>query len=308
MKVSNEFKVGIIAILAILIFITSTIFLGKLKFGEVGYKLRVRFNFIGDLKIGAPVIFAGGVRVGKVIDIIPVQDKIEVVIWLKKDFKIKRGTEIFIYTMGLLGEKYIEIHGYEGEGEYLNDGDVIIGTDPISLDEITIKLAKVMKGVFGPTLRDEDVRKSFAQLFNNAGELVYHLDALIKESRPPLQSTILNIQRSTESLEKNLNIVLQELANLSANLTDISKENQKVINDTIKNLNEISAQLAIAMNDLKKSSDNLNDITTAIKNKKGTIGKLIYNDEIYKNLKITSENFVSFSEQIKKNPRVIFFK
>lgn len=308
MKMSNEMKLGIISLLAIVIFIVATIFLGKLKFGEEGYKLRVRFNFIGDLKIGAPVIFAGGIRVGKVIDIIPVEDKVEVVIWLKKDFKIKKGNEILIYTMGLLGEKYIEIHGYEGEGEYLKDGDLVIGTDPISLDEMTIKLAKLMKGVFGPTLTDVEVKKSFAQLFNNAGELVYHLDMLVKTSRPELESTIVNVRTATEKLEKNLVVVLEELKRLSKNIGDISEENQKKINETIKNLEITTSQLKEAIKELNSSSKNLENITSAIKNQKGTIGKLIYNPEIYENLKLTSENLVKFSDQIKKNPRSIFFK
>lgn len=308
MKTSQEIKLGIISFIAILIFISATLFLGKIRVGEEGYTIRVRFNFIGDLKIGAPVIFAGGIRVGRVIDIVSVGDQVEVVLWLKKDFRIKPGNEIVIYTMGLLGEKYVEINGYEGPGEYLEDGDVVTGTDPVSLDAMTIKLAKLMKGVFGPALTDEEVKRSFAQLFNNAGDLAYNLDMLVKENRPNLRSTILNIRSAAESLEKNLTSVLSQVEKLTKNISDISEENQKRINETIKNLEQTTKRLRKAMKDLEKSSDNLEHITYAIRKRKGTIGKLIYEKEIYENLRKISENLLKFSEQIKKSPRKLFWK
>ncbi len=308
MKLSQEIKLGIISLIAILIFISATLFLGKIRFGEEGYTIRVRFNFIGDLKIGAPVIFAGGIRVGKVIDIVHAGDQVEVIIWLKKDFKIKEGNEIVIYTMGLLGEKYIEINGYEGPGEYLKDGDVVTGTDPVSLDAMTIKLAKLMKGVFGPTLTDEEVKRSFSQLFNNAGELAYNLDMLVKENRPNLRSTILNIRSAAESLERNLTSVLVQIRKLSEDISEISEENQKRINETIKNLERTTVRLKKAMKDLERSSNNLKHITSAIRHKKGTVGKLIYDRELYENLRKTSKNLLRFSEQIKKSPRKLFFK
>ncbi|MBN1898999.1 MAG: MCE family protein [Spirochaetes bacterium] len=308
MKLSPEFKLGIISIMVIAIFISSTFFLGKIRFKEEGYKLRIKFNFIGDLKIGAPVIFAGGIRVGKVIDIQPAGDQVEVVIYLNEEFKIKPGNEILIYTMGLLGEKYVEINGYEGEGEYLKDGDLVTGVDPISLDAMSIKLAKLMKGVFGPTLTDDEVKRSFSQLFNNAGDLAYNLDMLVKENRPYLRSTIMNIKNAADSLEKNLVSVLEQVKKLTENISDISEENQKRINETIKNLESTTIRLRSAMKDLERSSNNLEDITRAVKRKQGTIGKLIYEAEVYDNLKKTSDNLAKFSEQIKKNPRTLLWK
>ena len=80
MKLTNEVKLGILVVVFFIILGLAVAFLGKLKFKEDGYILRVRFSFIGDLKIGAPVIFAGGIRVGKVIDIVAQKDKVEVII------------------------------------------------------------------------------------------------------------------------------------------------------------------------------------------------------------------------------------
>jgi len=305
MKITNETKLGFIVIISFLILFLIIIFLGKLEFKKQGYIIKVRFSFIGDLKVGAPVIFAGGIRIGKVIKIVPYQDIVEVVLKINKDFKIKKSSEIAIYTQGLLGEKYIEIHGFEGADEYLKNGDTVRGIDPVSLDAISIKLAKLVKGVFEPTLTDENVKKSFANLFNNAGAFAYNLNMLIKENRKNIYYSIYNIQTMAQILNKNLASILKEINKLSKDIGSISKENQESIKETIKNLEKTSKQLSIAVKELNKSSKNLSSITTAIKKRKGTIGKLIYEKDIYNSLYRTSKNLEKFSEKIKKQPRIL---
>ncbi|MBU1077185.1 MAG: MCE family protein [Spirochaetes bacterium] len=307
MKFTNETKLGIIVTLCFIVIILTITFLGKLKFSDEGYTLRVRFTFIGDLKVGAPVIFAGGIRVGKVANIIPYQDQVEVLIKLNNDFKIKKGNEIVIYTQGLLGAKYVEINGYNGPGEELKDGDIVMGVDPVSIDAMSIELSKLMKGVFGPTLTDEDVKQSFANLFNNAGAFTYNLNMLIKENRKNVFSTIGNLKSMASTLDKNLSSVLNEIKNLSKDFGEISKNNQKSINITVKNLEQSSKNLNQTVAELEESSRNLDHITKAIKNKEGTIGKLVYEKELHETAVRTLKNLEKFADIVKKNPRSLFF-
>lgn len=302
MKFTNETKLGIFVTLSIIIMIVTFAFLGKLEFGEKGYIIKVKFTFIGDLKIDAAVLFAGGIRIGKVINILPYEDHVKVILQLKNEFRIKQGNEIVIYTHGMLGEKYVEIHGYEGEGEYLKDGDTIHGIDPVSFDAISIGIAKLMKGVFGPTLTDEEVKRSFASLFNNAGNFAYNLNMLIEENRQNIYHTINNLQSMAKTLDYNLSSVLKEIKKLSKDIGNISKKNQKSITSIIINLEKTSKQLTKTVGELEKSSKNLDHITSAIKKKKGTVGKLIYDKEIYNILLRTSQNLEKFSEIVKKKP------
>ncbi|MDD5066731.1 MAG: MlaD family protein [bacterium] len=307
MKLTNETKLGIVVSAVAIIFILIVIFLGKLNFSEKGYTLKVRFTFVGDLKMDAPVIFAGGIRVGKVVNIQPLKDLVEVTIQINKNFRIKSGNEIVIYTQGLLGEKYININGYDGPGELLKDGDIVTGVDPVSLDAMSIKMVKLMKGVFGPTLTDEEVKRSFSSLFNNAGDFAYNLDMLIKENRQNIFVTIKNLKSTAEALDLNLSSVLKEISGLSKDIAQISQENQESINKTIKNLETTSKQLNATITELQRSSENLEKITSAVKNREGTIGKLIYEKRLYDSLLITSKNLEIFSQQISKNPRSLLF-
>ncbi len=307
MKFINETKLGIMVIACLIITILAIGFLGKLKLNEEGYTLKIRFHFIGDLKIGAPVIFAGGIRVGKVADIVPYKDQVEVIINLKKDFKIKKENEIVIYTQGLLGAKYVEINGYDGPGDYLKDGDTVEGIAPVSFDAMSIKFAKLMKGVFGPTLTDEDVKRSFANLFNNAGDFTYNLNMLIKENRQNIFHTVGNLQSMASTLDKNLSAVLNEIKKLSQDIGKLSKENQKSISSTIKNLEQSSKRLNSTIKKLESSSKNIGHITSAIRNRNGTVGKLIYEKELHDTAVRTLKNFEKFGDIVKKNPRSLFF-
>lgn len=307
MKFTNETKLGIIVIICFIIFILAVSFLGKLKLSGEGYIIKVRFTFIGDLKIGAPVIFAGGIRIGKVVDIVPYKDQVEVILKLNEDFKLMKENEIVIYTQGLLGAKYVEINGYDGAGEYLKNGDTVTGVSPVSIDAMSIKMAKLLKGVFGPTLTDEDVKKSFANLFNNAGDFTYNLNMLIKENRKNITYTVGNLKSLANTLDKNLSSVLKEIKNLSKDFGEISKENQKSIVQIVNNLEQSSKQLKNTISELEESSKNLDDITSAIKNKKGTIGKLIYENELHNTALRTLKNLEKFADIVKKNPRSLFF-
>lgn len=307
MKYTNETKLGIIVTLVVIIFVLVVIFLGKLKLTDDGYTLKVRFNFVGDLKVDAPVIFAGGIRVGKVSKIALYKDLVEVTLKIDRSFLIKPGNEIVIYTQGLLGEKYVNINGYDGPGEVLKDGEVVTGVDPVSLDAMSIKMVKLMKGVFGPTLTDEDVKKSFANVFNNAGDFAYNLDMLIKENRQNIFLTVQNLKSTAQALDVNLSGVLKEISTLSRDIGQISKENQASINKTVRNLEETSRQLNTTIRELEHSSANLEKITAAIKNREGTVGKLIYEKDLYESLIVTSKNLEIFSQQISKNPRSLLF-
>jgi phospholipid/cholesterol/gamma-HCH transport system substrate-binding protein len=307
MKMTNETKLGLMITISLIVVILAVTFLGKLEFSDDGYIIKVRFTFIGDLKIGAPVIFAGGIRVGKVLDILPLEDQVEVIIKLKNDFKIKEGNEIVVYTQGMLGEKYVEIHGYAGEGEYLQAGSTVTGIDPVSFDAISIRVSKLIKGVFGPTLTDEEVKKSFAGLFDNAGNFAYNLNMLIKENRKNIYFTIDNIQSMAKTLDGNLSSVLKEIKTLSKDIGEISKANQKSITETIKNLEMTSKELSNTVKELEKSSKNLDHITMAVKNKQGTVGKLIYDKDLYETLARTAKNLEKFSSVVKNKPASIMW-
>ena len=113
-KTKIEFKVGLFVFVGLILLGVFVLSIGGFKTWTSGYKVRFSFNFVNGVKLGAPVRFAG-LDVGQVKKLKLVFDqqdqkpKIEVLCWLKKDVRIPEDSSVWVNTLGLLGEKYIEI-------------------------------------------------------------------------------------------------------------------------------------------------------------------------------------------------------
>ncbi len=104
--------------------------LSAMSDGE-GYRLQVRFENVGGLKVRSPVTI-GGVKVGRVSFIGYDQKSYEAVVELAIEQaydRLPRDTAASIYTAGLLGEQYVALEP-GGEESYLKDGDRIKLTQP----------------------------------------------------------------------------------------------------------------------------------------------------------------------------------
>ncbi len=176
-KTKLELKVGIFVLLGLAILIIFVLYIGDLKTWGSGYKINIVYNFINGVKIGAPVRFAG-VDVGEVkaigLSFSPVEQKTKVTMTclIKKEAKIPYDSTAWVNTLGLLGEKYIEIMPGKDYGRCLKAGQGLIGNDPIPMHEVfdlledmganlneTIAKIKEGKGTVGKLLYDDTIYK-----------------------------------------------------------------------------------------------------------------------------------------------------
>lgn len=171
-----ELKVGIFVFIGLVILVIFVLLIGNFKTWTAGYRVNFIFNFVNGVKIGAPVRFAG-VDVGEVNDIkfifIPEEEKtkVQIVGWLKKEVKIPADSTVWVNTLGLLGEKYIEIMPGKDYANYLNVDGSLVGSDPIAMHEV----AELAKNI--ATNIDENIIKNKQ---GTLGRLLYD-DTLYKE-------------------------------------------------------------------------------------------------------------------------------
>lgn len=137
MKISNEAKTGIFVVVCVAAFIVMAMKVGNFSFTKKGYTLTTSFSFTGGVKKHAPVCLSG-VEVGEVSDIRLVYDdatRVEVVLWLKDGVKVRKDSKALSTTLGLMGEKYIEIKSGTSP-EFAQNGDSIQGQDPFQMEEL----------------------------------------------------------------------------------------------------------------------------------------------------------------------------
>jgi len=143
-----ELKVGIFILIGIAILFVIVFSIGEVNLVKYGYRIRVIFNFASGIGGSAPVRLAG-VGVGQVESIKIVYDergkqtKAELVAWIKEGTKIEEDAVITINTLGLLGEKYLEIFPGTPGKPILKNNDMIVGHDPVPVERLTESLANI---------------------------------------------------------------------------------------------------------------------------------------------------------------------
>ena len=112
---SREIKVGLLVVAALVVLMAGTFLIGE-KSNLFTRKNRyyVRFETVSGLATGSPVQL-NGVNVGEVTEIVLPREvtKTLLTVWVSVDRsyrnRIRRDSEAAIKTLGLLGDKYIEI-------------------------------------------------------------------------------------------------------------------------------------------------------------------------------------------------------
>jgi phospholipid/cholesterol/gamma-HCH transport system substrate-binding protein len=118
----------------------------------VGYHIYITFDFASGLGSSAPVRLAG-VGVGRIDGIKVVYNEsqkktyAEVRAWIQEGTRVEKDSVVTINTLGLLGEKYLEILPGAPGSPILKGGDTIAGKDPIMMEKVTENLVKISDGV-----------------------------------------------------------------------------------------------------------------------------------------------------------------
>ncbi|MDD5428504.1 MAG: MlaD family protein [Candidatus Omnitrophica bacterium] len=147
-----ELKVGVFIMIGVAILFLIVFSVGDVKFTKTGYKIKVLFNFANGIGGTAPVRLAG-VGVGQVQGIKIVRDaetdttKAELTVWINDNTKIENDAVVTINTLGLLGEKYLEIFPGTPGSPALRPNDMLIGKDPVPMEKFTEDLAKLTDSI-----------------------------------------------------------------------------------------------------------------------------------------------------------------
>jgi phospholipid/cholesterol/gamma-HCH transport system substrate-binding protein len=111
---------------------------------------------------------------------------VELTVWLTGDTKVPVDSSAWVNTLGLLGEKYIEIIPGTNYTEFLKEGDALVGDDPISMQEITnlgrkiaLKLDDSINHV-NDVIKDETTKENLKETIDNLKYLTGTLRSIME--------------------------------------------------------------------------------------------------------------------------------
>lgn len=181
-KTKLEFKVGVFVFIGLIILVVFVLSIGGFKTWTSGYYVKFKFDFINGVKIGAPVRFAG-VDVGQVKRIefrynLSGKPEVEIIGWVKKDVLIPVDSTVWINTLGLLGEKYVEIMPGKNNEKFVLPEQVIDGNNPIAMHELSELARKIIGEVESLILKIKNNEGTIGKLFSE--DAIYNeLEALV---------------------------------------------------------------------------------------------------------------------------------
>ncbi|HEV8232523.1 MAG TPA: MlaD family protein [Thermoanaerobaculia bacterium] len=244
----------------------------ELRIGRgVARKISVQFKDVGGLDEKSAVRVAG-VRVGRVTKIRLVEGKALVDIELDRDVALRQGASASIESLGLLGEKYVELVPGPFGAPPLPDNAVILGGVPVSFDEIT-KLARDIEVDIKEITRSlkESIggaqgEERLVNIVENMRVISEQVRSMVEANRAGVDATVANFREFSSAMSE-----------LVARVDSLVTANQGNVTEGLSNVREISEKL-------DTTADNLNQITNRIREGEGTVGKLVQSEETHKNL------------------------
>jgi phospholipid/cholesterol/gamma-HCH transport system substrate-binding protein len=265
------------------------------------------YNHVNGLNPSNPV-FINGVKVGQVGKVYfnpDMKGDIIVQLVLTDKFPIPSNSVARIFSVDLMGSKAVEILLGSGPG-YARNGDTLITEIETSLKDavnqqiLPLKLKAedllssmdtmvvAIQAIFSKDAREDLTAsiKSIRQTFSNLESTTHNLDTLVSTQSNRLSSILYNIDMITRNLNNNsqeINRVLDNLATLSDTLASSN------ISGVISNLDKTIVDLSIIMARIEKGE--------------GTLGLLINDDKLYKDLEKSALELNLLLEDIRLNPK-----
>src|SRR3989338_10011753 len=133
MKITNELKVGIVVLAAIL---TAIIFWMKTTdFSGRPYRVKTYFNYAEGVKADS-IVKLSGIEVGRVEKIrftYEPETKVELILALNMKAKVHEDSIAFISTYGMIGDAYIGLTPGSADKPFVKKGALLLSEDPVEM-------------------------------------------------------------------------------------------------------------------------------------------------------------------------------
>ena len=306
MKIKREVKIGIVVALGLAVLYYGLFFLKGINVFKKQNTFFAIYDKVDGLAKENPVLI-NGLKVGQVNSMGFSNDnsgKILVKFFVNSEIKIPVNTVAMLYSTDLIGSKALDLRlgcsdTMAVDGDTLQTDREQSLTEQVSIQMLPVKrkaenlmlsidsVLAVIKYVLNEKTR-ENISKSFENIkytFQNLENTTSNIDTLVTYQKNKLAGIFSNIESITYNIRKNN----QKLSNILSNVSNITDSiSQSEIASTISNTN--------------KSLENLSEILVKVNESQGTLGLLVNDDSLYKNLDGSSKELEKLLEDLRVNP------
>ena len=282
----KEVKIGIYAVVILLCAWAGIRFLSGLDVFGRTRNYTAHYEQVNGLQDAAAVVI-NGVKVGQVTGVALDIEKggVDVTLSVNKAYNIPTDSMAMMFSAGLRGGKSIEIKMGEAK-EYLKSGDAIE-------TGVTLDMFDTLANELG------DIKERVATLLDNLNQTIEGVDSLVDNNSKNLTKTVASLNAIMADLKKS-NII----GNIDGFCATLNQNGEKLegiitdINSLTKALNEQQSgeKLAQAINEV-------NALLAKVNSGSGSIGNLVSDEKLYKELAQASQNLSLLLADLKENPK-----
>jgi len=261
------------------------------------YPINARFATTAGMYPTAPVRLAG-IKIGIVEKISLQGRKAVVLLMIEKRYQLLDDARAIISTIGFIGEKYVEII-YKDEFKTDNpkiiqpDGEILV-IEPFNLDEVKTKFDNIYE-------RTIKITDSINRIVSD------------KPSQDSLRAAFVNFKAITESFKTMLSKggqashLLDDFSKLSQRLNQTADKADHLIRGMDSSINGgqqgILKEFKNAATQIEKITTDLAKISEDMRLGKGTAGKLLNDEELYKKIDDSVSSVQSMLKDLEKKKK-----
>lgn len=316
-NLTTEAKVGLLVLAGAVVLLYMTLIVGKYEFGEGrGYSLSAEFESVSGLDEKAAVRMAG-VQIGTVEKVELTDSHALVTMRINQGVEIRRGSRAAIKSMGLLGDKFVEIippprtaPAREERESIIPMGLVVpIATAPTPKRERNLQPGETIQETVSPS----DIDRLISQLSAISDDIKQVTGTLrqvfgtrkgarsLEDILTDLRKTMANVQDFSYTLRSDGSELVMRMNELAANLNDVVGENRENLRVTIENVREASKSAELALASIESAA-------RKVESGEGTLGRLVSDDSMYDSINSAAQGLSNYVSRIERLQTFVAFR
>ena len=290
MKISKEVKVGFVSIVAIAILVWGYNYLKGTNLFNANKTIYTEYPFIGGLAKSSPVI-VNGFQVGLVSDVYFKEDQsgnlmVELVI-TDRTLKIPSNSVANLISLDLLSSKGIGLTLGDSNVELVSGDTIPSHFEKSMLDDVSEQLLPMKQ-------KAEKMMDSLQLTISTFKTTMLKFNEILNEqNQRNLKLSLANLRTTLEKFE-----TFADNANATMNTLKPTVKKYGDLADTLKQV-DIKTTLEKA----NKTFDEMAAVMQKMNNGEGTMGQLMTNDSLYKNLESVTRDLDKLLIDMEANPK-----
>lgn len=296
----NEIRIGILAVVALLLLVGGVRFLQGVSLFGNAYVLTATFETADGVAEGTPVTVRG-ISVGRVedVDLGTAEEGVRVRMRIQEDVQLTEGTTASVTGLSALDDVRVALQRSAG-GEPLSSGAQIPTTSQSTLGQLRKRAVPIAERVDSVLVEATGAFSEARHVLGGTGvqRLVANLrsasadvEAFVEGEQGRMRSTISHLEQTSASLDT-----------LADDLQTVVSSNRDTLGQAVQDAEQTLHHTRRTAQSLERSAEDLAAILSGLREGQGTAGRLLNDPRLYRRADTLALRLNRLLKDVEENP------